>query len=55
MSSDVDATVPADNVKADKSLFRQNFQIIKEEIEALQSKVSVPGSLAYSDIGFDNL
>lgn len=53
--SDVDATIPADNVKADKSAFRQNFQVIKQELEALQAKTSVPGRIAYDDTAFDNL
>lgn len=55
MSSSVDPTTPADNVKADKSLIRQNFAIIKEEIEKLQSKTSQAGRLAYDDTYFDNL
>jgi hypothetical protein len=55
MSSQVDATVPADNVKADKALIRQNFQIIKDEISAIQLLISTPRRMAYDDVVFDNL
>lgn len=55
MSSKVDATIPADNVKVDKALLRQNFATIKEEISNLQSKTSQAGRLAYDDTYFDNL
>ena len=53
MASQVDATVPADNVKADKALFRANFQIIKNEITALQVATSTPRKIAYDDAQFD--
>lgn len=53
MSSAVDATVPADNVKADKSLFRANFQIVKDEITALQLATSTPRKMAFDDSQFD--
>ncbi len=36
MASNVDVTFPADNVKVDKALMRANFNIISEEITALQ-------------------
>lgn len=55
MSSDVDATIPADNVKADKSEFRSNFQIIKNEITALQLVTSTPRKMALDDEMFDTL
>lgn len=55
MSSQVDATVPADNVKADKALIRQNFQIIKNEITALQLQTSLQRRMAFDDTSFDNL
>lgn len=55
MSSAVDATVPADNVKVDKALIRQNFQTIKNEITTLQSKTNLPAKLAYDESAFDNL
>lgn len=53
MSSQIDATVPADNVKADKSLFRLNFQIAKNEITDLQNQVSIPMKMALDDTQFD--
>ena len=53
MSSAVDATVPADNGKADKALFRQNFQIIKDEITALQLATSSARKMAFDDNSFD--
>lgn len=53
--SDVDATVPADDVKADKSLFRANFQIIKDEITALQLATSRTRKMAYDDAQFDTI
>ena len=55
MSSQIDATVPADNVKADKALIRQNFQIAKNEISALQIAVSVPRKMALDDVQFDTV
>jgi hypothetical protein len=55
MSSQVDATVPADNVKPDKALVRQNFQIAKDEITALQVLNTVTRKMAFDDIAFDNL
>ena len=36
MTSAVDSTLPADNVKASKSDFRAQFLVIKDEITALQ-------------------
>jgi hypothetical protein len=55
MSSQVDATIPADNVKPDKALVRQNFQIIKNEITALQTINTVTRDMAFNDLSFDNL
>lgn len=56
MSSAIDATVPADNVKSDKSLFRSNFQIAKDEISDLQVATSLPSKLAYgADADFDSV
>ncbi|CAB4197301.1 hypothetical protein UFOVP1323_19 [uncultured Caudovirales phage] len=55
MSSQVDATVPADNVKPDKALVRQNFQVIKNEISALQVLNTVARKMAFDDLSFDNL
>lgn len=55
MSSAIDATVPADNVKVDKSLIRQNFATAEQEITDLQSKTSLADKLAYDESAFDNL
>lgn len=46
MASDVDESVPADNVKVDKALLRGNFAAIKEEIEDLQEATSLPRLMA---------
>lgn len=54
MSSEIDATVPADNVKASKALIRENFQIAKDEITALQVAVAIPSKIAFgNDAEFD--
>lgn len=50
MSSLIDATVPADNVKADKALLRQNFQVAKNEITDLQNETSIPRVMAVSSV-----
>ena len=42
MASDIDETVPPDNVKASKSAIRGNFAAAKSEIEDLQAAVSLP-------------
>lgn len=55
MASQIDATVPADNVPADKADLRANALIAKNEITTLQQKTSVPGLLAYTETGFDSL
>lgn len=46
MASAVDATVPADNVKADKALFRANFATAKSEITTLQNLTSYARQVA---------
>lgn len=55
MSSQVDATIPADNIKSSKSQVRQNFQIIKNEISALQLTNSPVRKMAFDDALFDTL
>lgn len=40
MASEIDASIPADNVKVAKSDIRQNFQTAADEISQLQSKVT---------------
>ena len=49
MTSQVDSTFPADNVKTDKSGMRAQMLIIKDEITALQAKTGVAGELAFND------
>lgn len=46
MASNVDATVPADNVKVDKALLRANFNTISDEITALQRQNSIAWRIA---------
>lgn len=53
MSSAIDATVPADDVKADKALLRSNFQTAKDEITGLQLITSRARKMAYDDAQFD--
>ncbi len=55
MASQIDASVPADNVQVDKADMRSNFLIAKNEITALQTKTSQAGQMAYSDASFDSL
>lgn len=47
MTSQVDATFPADSVKVSKADFRANLLTIKNEITALQNRTSVAGAQAY--------
>lgn len=47
MASAVDATIPADNVKASKADFRAQLLIIKNELTALQVATSVPARQAF--------
>lgn len=46
MASDVDATLPADNVVASKAVERAQKLIIKTEITALQAQTSLPWLIA---------
>ena len=46
MSSNIDSTKPADNVKVDKADMRSNFSAAKTEIEALQRETRVPWLIA---------
>ena len=50
MASSIDATVPADNVKADKAKFRSNFSAAKDEIEDLQKEVALPRQIAFGTV-----
>lgn len=46
MASNIDASVPADNVRVEKSDVRNNFANAKSEIEDLQRATSLPWRLA---------
>ena len=47
MASEVDATVPADNVVVDKADIRENFRVIKEEITNLQTSTNLARQIAF--------
>jgi|TARA_R100000750_G_scaffold61957_1_gene54285 hypothetical protein len=47
MTSAVDATLPANNVKTSKADFRTQFLVIKNEITALQTRTGLPGAKAF--------
>lgn len=47
MTSNIDASIPADNVQASKADLRANFEAAKDEIEALQGAVGVARQLAF--------
>lgn len=49
MASQVDNTFPVDNIKPSKGDFRAILTVIKNEITALQAKIALPGTLAFSD------
>jgi len=49
MTSTVDVTFPADNVKVSKATMRAQLLIIRDEISALQARTSVPGIKAFYD------
>lgn len=49
MTSAVDSTLPADNVKASKADFREQFLVIKNEITALQQRTGVAGAIAFGN------
>ena len=56
MTSSVDSTLPADNVKASKADFRAQFLVIKNEISALQKRTGVAGIKAfYNFVDTDDL
>jgi hypothetical protein len=50
MTSSVDATLPADNVKASKADFRAQFLVIKDELENLQRLTRLPWKIARGEI-----
>lgn len=47
MASEIDASVPADNVKVAKADVRDNFRAARDEITALQRKVREPWMTAF--------
>lgn len=56
MTSQVDASIPADNVKVEKSEIRANFAIIRDEISQLQRQTRKPWKIAFGDtsLGAEN-
>lgn len=55
MSSNIDPTVIRDDAKVDKSDLREQLQIAKDEITALQNVTALPRRMMYSDAEFDVL
>lgn len=55
MASAIDATIPADNVKASKSAARTNNLVAKNEITALQLKVAYARLNAFSNTSFKEI
>tara|TARA_Y100000034_G_C6899377_1_gene415395 strand:- start:947 stop:1105 length:159 start_codon:yes stop_codon:yes gene_type:complete len=51
MSSDIDATKPADNVQVSKQDMRDNFLAAKDEIEELQRLTGIPWQIAIGVLG----
>ena len=47
MTSTVDSTFPADNVKTSKATMRSQFLTIKDEISVLQQRTGVAGAKAF--------
>lgn len=50
MTSEVDSTFPADNVKVSKATMRAQQLVIKNEITELQRKVRLAWKIARGDI-----
>lgn len=50
MASEVDATIPADNVKANKAEFRENFRIIRDEITEQQRLTGIAWKIAVGEL-----
>jgi hypothetical protein len=55
MASQIDPSVFPDNQLVDKADLREQFQIAKQEITALQSQTSFIRRAAYSDDWFNNI
>jgi len=50
MTSNVDTTFPADNVKVSKATFRAQMLVIKTELEELQRLTRLPWKIARGDL-----
>lgn len=50
MTSTIDDTIPADNVKVEKADLRSNFTKAKSEITELQRKVRMPYKIAFGEL-----
>lgn len=50
MTSQVDAAIPADNVKVEKSELRANFRTIRDEITELQRQTRKPWKIAFGEL-----
>ncbi len=55
MASQIDPDVFPDNVKVDKAALRDQFEIAKNEISALQDSSLLSRIVAIDDDSFDNL
>lgn len=55
MTSAVDVTFPADNVKVDKSDMRAQLLIISNEITALQKATDLPAEIAFGRVALATL
>jgi hypothetical protein len=55
MASEIDPTVFPDNELVDKADLRNQFQIAKQEITALQASTSFIRQAIVSDLWFDNI
>ena len=53
--SDVNPNVIRDDAKVEKSDLREQLQIIKDELTALQNITSLPRRMMFSDSEFDTL
>jgi len=53
--SDVNPSVIRDDQKVAKSDLREQLQIIKNELEALESVTSLARKMAFNDLEFDTL
>lgn len=55
MTSQIDPTVFPDNQLVDKADLREQFEIAKNEITALQTNTSLPRRMIYDDNFFNSL